>query len=175
MTKTTLRSLTKPQRWNLDYRKTVSANETARNQSHLVKLVNRVKNLSQIVANKIAESQGALNKQDDPDKQESWMENFYSELLKHEEFDDIVLDIMENIERRCELVKTGKFERGATGWPTVWSFTENARDKFLEQVRWFSSNHSKQFGRLLTPLVDGIRVQGPISDQKICLSSQNWC
>jgi hypothetical protein len=28
-------------------------------------------------------------------------------------------------------------------------------------VRWFSSNHFRQFGRLLTPLVDGIRVKGP--------------
>ena len=32
---------------------------------------------------------------------------------------------------------------------------------FLRKVRWFSSNHFRQFGRLLTPLVDGIRVRGP--------------
>ena len=31
---------------------------------------------------------------------------------------------------------------------------------FLKQVRWFSSNHDRQFGRLLTPLVNGIRVCG---------------
>ena len=28
-------------------------------------------------------------------------------------------------------------------------------------MRWFTGNHSQQFGRLLTPLVDGIRVSGP--------------
>ena len=29
-------------------------------------------------------------------------------------------------------------------------------------MRWFSSNHHEQFGRLLTPLVNGVRVQGPL-------------
>ena len=32
---------------------------------------------------------------------------------------------------------------------------------FLQQVRWFTGNHGDQFGKLLTPLVDGIRVKGP--------------
>ncbi len=29
-------------------------------------------------------------------------------------------------------------------------------------MRWFASNHYRQFGRLLTPLVNGVRVQGPL-------------
>jgi hypothetical protein len=47
------------------------------------------------------------------------------------------------------------------GWPTSWTCRESERAKFLSQVSWFSSNHHQQFGRLLTPLVDGIRVRGP--------------
>ena len=34
-------------------------------------------------------------------------------------------------------------------------------------MRWFSSNHDRQFGRLLTPLVDGIRVRGPFQPAAI--------
>ena len=33
--------------------------------------------------------------------------------------------------------------------------------RFLKQVRWFTGNHHQQMGRLLTPLVNGIRVRGP--------------
>ena len=52
-------------------------------------------------------------------------------------------------------------QRSSTGWPILWSFRSDDRTAFLRQVRWFSSNHFKQFGRLLTPLVDGLRVRGP--------------
>ncbi len=34
------------------------------------------------------------------------------------------------------------------------------RRQVIRQIRWFSSNHHQQFGRLLTPLVDGVRVKG---------------
>ena len=43
----------------------------------------------------------------------------------------------------------------------IWTFETADREAFLRQVRWFSSNHFRQFGKLLTPLVDGIRVRGP--------------
>ena len=33
----------------------------------------------------------------------------------------------------------------------------------MRRVRWFSSNYAPAFGRLVTPLVQGIRVRGPFS------------
>ena len=143
----------------------VSADETTRNQKRLEKLISRVKTLSQKVGNTISEATGTLDEQDNPDKPEDWQEKFCENLYERDEFFEIALDIKENIESRFNLIKAGKFERGSTGWPILWSFTENSRDKFLEHVRWFSSNHGKQFGRLLTPLVDGIRVKGPFRTQ----------
>ena len=44
---------------------------------------------------------------------------------------------------------------------------------FLRQVRWFSSNHDQQFGRLLTPLVDGVRVRGPFQPTAIELQNNH--
>jgi hypothetical protein len=41
-------------------------------------------------------------------------------------------------------------------------FKSDDRDDFIRHIRWFSSNYWPQFGRLLTPLVDGIRVKGPL-------------
>jgi hypothetical protein len=49
-----------------------------------------------------------------------------------------------------------------SGWPAKWTFGCEERKEFIEQIRWFSSNYAPQFGRLLTPLVDGIRILGPL-------------
>ena len=43
-----------------------------------------------------------------------------------------------------------------------WSFNTDDRDEFIRAIRWFSSNFWPDFGRLLTPLVGGIRVKGPL-------------
>ncbi len=45
---------------------------------------------------------------------------------------------------------------------TSWRFETNDREQFIDQIRWFSSNYWPHFGRLLTPLVCGIRVKGPL-------------
>ena len=68
---------------------------------------------------------------------------------------------MESIKERFARIAEGAFEYEATGWPSLWYYEERDRTAFLRQVRWFTGNHSQQFGRLLTPLVDGIRVRGP--------------
>ena len=161
MTKTTLSFTDETPEVELGSQETVNADETTRNQKYLEKLISRVKKLSHIVGKTTSEALDTLDKQNNPDTRADWLGKFSEDLAKNEEFSDIALDIMNHIKERFNFIKTGKFERQSTGWPTLWSFTENSRDKFLEQVRWFSSNHSKQFGRLLTPLVDGIRVQGP--------------
>jgi hypothetical protein len=67
----------------------------------------------------------------------------------------------DDIESRFDLLSTDELERSPTDWPLLWSFETDNREEFLGKVRWFSSNHFRQFGRLLTPLVDGIRVRGP--------------
>ena len=75
---------------------------------------------------------------------------------------EVALDVIDDAAERFSSVSEGNIERGPTGWPVLWSYEDEVRGKFLANVRWLSSNHHKQFGRLLTPLVDGIRVQGPL-------------
>ena len=69
---------------------------------------------------------------------------------------------MDDILDRFSTISAGMIERGTSGWPILWFYDNESRSEFFSHVRWFSSNHHKQFGRLLTPLVDGIRVQGPL-------------
>ncbi len=158
----------------LDEKEIISADEIVRNRARLVEFVKQVKVLAREVGDKIAESFGPLEDQDDPEDRASWLEIFGEALYEQEEFSKLSLDIMDDVDDRFSLIKTGEFDKGPTGWPVRWFYKEDSRDKFLEQVRWFSSNHHKQFGRLLTPLVDGMRVRGPflpiIEDMRVAPS-----
>jgi hypothetical protein len=57
-------------------------------------------------------------------------------------------------------VNNGTFRTCPNGWPQSWEFETADRTEFVRVVRRFSSNYAPAFGTLLTPLVDGIRIQG---------------
>lgn len=78
-------------------------------------------------------------------------------------FLDLVGEVMEEIGERFAAVSVGTFAKSPTGWPDAWTITLPAarRGEFLDAVRWFSGTSKESWGRLLTPLVTGIRVQGP--------------
>lgn len=139
----------------------VPADELTRNREGLVDFLLRVKELAKKVGARVDEDLGNLSSQENPDDRATWLEIFGDALYEEEEFGKLALDIMEDVEDRFELVETGEFEKGPTGWPSIWTTSSDSREDFLRQVRWFSSNHHRQFGRLLTPLVDGLRVKGP--------------
>lgn len=46
-------------------------------------------------------------------------------------------------------------------WPLRWTFASSDRSEFIRAANRLTSNYAPNFGRLLTPLVTGIRVQGP--------------
>lgn len=150
-----------PEADELDEQEIVSAAETRNNRKRLMEFVRRIKNLAGKVGVMTAQSVGELEDMDDPEDRAGWLEIFGDELYENEEFAKLALDIMDEVEDRFDLIEAGAFEKGPTDWPVAWSYTNDDREEFLAQVRWFSSNHHKQFGRLLTPLVDGIRVRGP--------------
>lgn len=82
-------------------------------------------------------------------------------LYERDEFADLVGDILEDVESKFDYLRDGSIERHHDGWPAYWRYKNNDRTIFIETVRRFSSNYAANFGRLLTPLVNGIRVAGP--------------
>jgi len=147
-----------------DDREAVSAADAAALQGRLAGYVERVKS---IAASKAAAIKAELLPEPStaqPEDLQAALEIFQSELLDDEPFRDLVLDIMEDIQLRFERLDVGTLTmRGkAARWPELWTYETDDRDDFLRQVRWFSSNYAQAFGRLLTPLVDGIRVRGPL-------------
>jgi hypothetical protein len=81
-----------------------------------------------------------------------------------DDFLELVSDILDELRAKFDLpANVGRFEKTTTGWPKAWTFKANAddRESFLTAVRYFSGISVKSWGKLLTPLVNGMRVQGP--------------
>jgi len=76
------------------------------------------------------------------------------------DFDDLVNDIMDEIRLRFGGLATGTLRTHSGGWPQSWHYETTDRTDFVRAVRRFSSNYAPAFGTLLTPLVDGIRIEG---------------
>ncbi len=135
--------------------------ELTKNNENLRRYVVRIRDIATAVQEQITSRCGNYQDMDGATRRAEWIEEFTDALYENQGFTDISVDIMESIKERFDLIAEGDFEYEATGWPILWYYEERDRTAFLRQVRWFTGNHSQQFGRLLTPLVDGIRVSGP--------------
>ena len=76
------------------------------------------------------------------------------------DFDELVNDIMDEVRARFAGLNAEALRSHPNGWPQAWEFETTDREEFIRAVRRFSSNYAPAFGTLLTPLVDGIRIQG---------------
>jgi hypothetical protein len=95
------------------------------------------------------------------DDREAAQDRFEEHVQSLEEFDDLVADIMDEVRQRFEQVRDG-LSRRPGGWPESWTYANQDREEFIQRVRRLSSNYAPAFGTLLTPLVDGIRIKGPL-------------
>lgn len=81
-----------------------------------------------------------------------------------EDFLQLVSDILDELRTKFEAISAiGKFDKTTTGWPRAWLMkaVPDERGSFITALRFFSGISDRSWGRLLTPLVNGMRVQGP--------------
>ena len=120
-------------------------------------------------ASEIANNQGAklkaeLDATDESDKRvvdELFEEELDRLVRQDEEYHTIADELMDEIELRFSALTSGLPHKTKQGWPVSWEFSSVDRSTFIKEMLRFSSNHAPLFGRLLTPLVNGIRVKGP--------------
>lgn len=103
---------------------------------------------------------GASDERDQRVVDELFEEELDRRLREDEEFHRISDELMDEIELRFSLLTDGTVRRNKQGWPQSWSWETEDRASFIKTVTYFSSNHAPRFGRLLTPLVNGVRVAG---------------
>ena len=151
----------------------VAGSELTVNNERLGDYVARIRKIAMAVEEQKAAERGAFGDLANANQRQVWLEDFTDGLYENQGFSRLSLDIMDSIAERFELVRSGDFELNATGWPTLWHYEEKDRDTFLQQVRWFTGNHGQQFGRLLTPLVNGIRVRGSFQPDAVELQDDD--
>ena len=149
----------------MDDESTLSETERASNREVIAAYLDRIGHLTKSVREARYEDLGVDVSVAGPDReiaQQLIEENFDACLAEEEGFHELVQDILEDVRTRFDRIEAGQLQRRQSGWPELWLFNSTDRHEFIRHIRWFSSNYWPQFGRLLTPLVDGIRVRGPL-------------
>jgi len=85
-----------------------------------------------------------------------------------DEFLELLSELLEEIKLKFDALNVGgKYERTNTGWPRAWSITAPIaeRSSFLAALRAFSGVHPSLWGRVVTPLVNGLRAKGPFKPE----------
>jgi energy-coupling factor transporter ATP-binding protein EcfA2 len=122
--------------------------------------VKRIERLATDGAEKLAKDLGVRLNRTEGEDENAFQELFEDELKQREGFHALVDEIMDAVEERFELLDLTGYQRDRNDWPLLWQFETTDRPHFIKTVNRFSSNHAGNFGRLLTPLVQGIRVRG---------------
>lgn len=81
-------------------------------------------------------------------------------LEKSDLFNDVIDDIVDEIQDRFKILVNGQVVSETRGWINVWYYKTKNREEFIKQAKRFSSNNKSQWGTLLTPIVQFIRVKG---------------
>ena len=120
----------------------------------------RVVQLANVVGRRTADDLGVDATSLKPGDRDAFLDMLEHELHDSAEAQDLVDDILSEVKARFDSIEEG-CERDRSGWATRWTLTTDDRSRFIRAVNWFSSNYAPEFGRLLTPLVQGLRVGGP--------------
>jgi hypothetical protein len=126
-------------------------------------LLDQVSELARTGAKQIEQELGASSEEDLRVLEELLEEALDERLRDDDVVHELIDELVDEIRRRFDLVDVGDLKRNHQGWPISWEWSTDNRTAFIRQLRRFTSNAKLGFGRLLTPLVDGIRVRGPFS------------
>lgn len=140
----------------------LSEAERTKLEEKLVKYLEEIEALAEAIAPELADELTFSRESSTNEDADAFQQLFESRIRLDDDFHDLLDRIMDDIEIRfAPLEKAGDLKQDRTGWPSCWQFQTGERDDFITTVSQFTSNYAPTFGRLLTPLVEGIRVSGP--------------
>ena len=131
----------------------------------LVSSVTRLRDLTCQLMSRLHTDLNMGVEEDGQTLEELWEEELDDLLRDDETCHEIADALMDEIEKRFDLLPAGTVSKTRQGWPLTWtgSWPAEERREFLKSVSRFSSNYAPLYGRLLTPLVNGVRVAGAFS------------
>lgn len=128
-------------------------------QQKIKELVGKInENVDSIIAisKEFLESRVDADKSDEEDDEIS-LEMF---LEKSDKYNDVIDDIVEDIQEKFSILTDGTAISENRGWVNAWHFKTTDREKFINVAKRFSSNNKAQWGTLLTPIVQFVRIKG---------------
>ena len=130
----------------------------------LASSVTRLRDLTSQLVGQLTEPNISAE-EDRQTREELWEEELDDLLRDNETCHEIADALMDEIEKRFDLLPAGAVSKTRQGWPLTWTGSRpvEERRQFLRSVSRFSSNYAPLYGQLLTPLVNGLRVAGPFS------------
>ena len=131
----------------------------------LARTLKKLRELARRLGDKLRAELGVRGDDDERVAEELFEEELDNLLRDDEEFHQVTDALMEEIEKRFDLLPPGKVQKTRQSWPIAWSgeWPVEERAEFLRAISRFSSNYAPFFGQLLTPLVNGVRVAGPFT------------
>ena len=129
----------------------------------LARTTESLRELARRLAARVREELEAHEADDERVADELFEEDLDHLLRGEEEFHRIGDELMDEIEKRFDLLPPGEVRKTRQGWHLSWrgEWPVEERAEFVRAISRFSSNYAPLFGRLLTPLVNGVRVAGP--------------
>ena len=140
---------------------TVEPDERVADAGHLQGYLERVQTLAVNVKATVENEIGVSPEGESGRDREAFLELLEEHLYTDPVLQLLVDDILDYVTGRFDALDSGAVERGRDDWPVRWRFESNDRSTFLREVNRFTSNYAPSFGKLLTPIVEGIRVAGP--------------
>ena len=129
--------------------------------SKLTDFIFRIKSLSEKARKELAEVVDVDLEKATKDELEAIDELIEEKLDDKEDFQSLVDDVFDEVEDKFDNLMSGDFTKDKSRWPSHWVYESEDRTEFIKTINRFSSNYAPNFGCLLTPLVEGIRVKGP--------------
>ena len=139
---------------------TVESDECEGDRRRLQGYLDRVKQLALGVKKTVEGEIGFAPEDGSGRDREAFLELLEEHLYSDTEVQLLVDDVLDDVTDRFGALSAGAIERGRDDWPVRWQFESSDRSTFVREVNRFTSNYAPSFGKLLTPVVEGIRVAG---------------
>jgi hypothetical protein len=140
----------------------VSSQETERLARKLKTYVATIRAIAERCKDETEKDQGKLSSLESEVRNKA-LDDLQDMAEQSEDYASLVSELLDDLREKFEQISFGRLIKSTTGWPRVWLMQEPAsrRAEFLDAVRFFSGIERGDWGKLLTPLVNGIRVAGP--------------
>lgn len=142
-----------------------AAIDMADTEGLLARSAEKLREVARRLGDKLRSELDVRGDDDERVAEELFEEELDNLLREDDDFHQVADALMDEIEKRFDLLPPGKVQKTRQGWPLTWSgeWPGEKRSEFLQAASRFSSNYAPLFGRLLTPLVNGVRVAGPFA------------